>query len=270
MPDPSDASPAVVLSSTLLLSATGLLTAAAGVAPLVGQEAGPDPLVTDRPDFTESAATVAPGLFQLEAGYTFTRSGDERQHELGEALLRVGIAEPIELRLGVPTFTLTDGAGVEREGLGDASIGLKARLVEPAAAGTPRTALLLGTSLPTGAGGIGASGLQPGATVALAWDLPDGVGLGVNLGYESVEAEGGDFGRAKGSVAVGVPVAGPIGAFLEGFLLVPEGSRPEEPFLDGGVTWLVGPNLQLDARVGAGFEGPDPGYFAGAGLSARW
>lgn len=264
MPETPAARPVVLLSASLLLSTV------VGPSPLGGQEAEPDPLVTDRPDFTESAATVAPGRFQLEAGYTFTRSGDERQHEAGEALLRVGIGDPIELRLGVPSFTTADGADVEREGFGDASIGLKATLVEPATAGTPRTALLLGTSLPTGDAGIGSAGLQPGATVALAWDLPDGVGLGVNLGYESVEEEEVDFGRAKGSVAVGLPLAGPIGAFLEGFLLVPEGSRPEEPFLDGGVTWLVGPNLQLDARVGAGFEGPDPSYFAGAGLSARW
>ncbi len=45
-----------------------------------------EPLVTDRPDFTESAETVAPGLFQLESGYTFTRRGDDKEHALGEFL----------------------------------------------------------------------------------------------------------------------------------------------------------------------------------------
>ena len=33
------------------------------------------PLVTDRPDFTESAVGVPIGRVQIEAGYTWTRKG---------------------------------------------------------------------------------------------------------------------------------------------------------------------------------------------------
>ena len=255
----------------LLALLLALLGSGTGPGLLAGQSApGPGPMVTDRPDFTESATTVAPGFLQLEAGYTFTRSGETRQHDVGEALLRVGVRDRIEIRLGIPGYgSVRTGTGDE-DGFGDASVGLKVRLFEPSGAGAPRTAFLVGTSLPTGADDIGASGLQPGATLALAWDLPGGLGLGVNLGYESVEEEGGDLGRGKGSVALGVPVSGPVGAFLEGYVLVPEGSRDAESFLDGGLTVLLGPHLQLDARVGAGLEGPDPDYFAGAGLAVRW
>lgn len=256
--------PLLVLLLTLLGS---------GAAPglLAGQATpGPGPMVTDRPDFTESASTVAPGFLQLEAGYTFTRTGEVRQHDVGEALLRVGVGDRIEIRLGVPTYGSVETGGGDEDGFGDGSVGLKVGLFEPRGEGAPRTAVLIGTSLPTGSDALGASGLQPGATLALAWDLPRGLGLGVNLGYESVEEDGRDIGRAKGSVALGIPVSGPVGAFVEGYLLVPEGSRDAEPFLDGGFTVLLNRDLQLDVRLGTGFEGPDPDYFAGAGLAVRW
>ena len=258
-------------ASPLLVLLLGLLGVVATPGLLTGQDPpGPGPMVTDRPDFTESASTVAPGFLQLEAGYTFTRMGGARQHDVGEALLRVGVRERIEIRLGVPTYGSFETGSGDEDGFGDASAGLKIGLFETSGEGAPRTALLVGTSLPTGSEALGASGLQPGATLALAWDLPRGLGLGVNLGYESVEEDGDEFGQAKGSVALGLPVSGPVGAFLEGYVLVPEGSRDAEPFLDGGITVLLSPSLQLDARVGTGFEGPDPDYFAGAGLAVRW
>ena len=43
---------------------------------------GPDldePLVTDRPDFTEASSTVGRGVAQLEFGYTYTYNDDAGQ-----------------------------------------------------------------------------------------------------------------------------------------------------------------------------------------------
>ncbi|MCL7971660.1 MAG: hypothetical protein M8866_06160, partial [marine benthic group bacterium] len=59
--------------------------------PVRGWAQEDDPMITDRPDFTESASTVAPGRFQFELGYTFTRSGSENRHNFGELLVRLGI-----------------------------------------------------------------------------------------------------------------------------------------------------------------------------------
>jgi len=39
---------------------------------------------------------------------------------------------------------------------------------------------------------------------------------------------------------------------------------------DAGATWLLGPDLQLDLRAGHGLDGPDPDWFAGAGVAVRW
>src|SRR3972149_2072098 len=63
-----------------------------------GPGGGPDlsePLVTDRPDFTESTVTVGLGGVQLEMGYTYTRDeasgGNTTEHPFPETLLRVGM-----------------------------------------------------------------------------------------------------------------------------------------------------------------------------------
>ena len=69
-------------------------------------EGGPDlsePLVTDRPDFTEASVTVGRGVTQLECGYTFIHDDDNgvrtNNHSFPETLLRVGtLAEWFELR----------------------------------------------------------------------------------------------------------------------------------------------------------------------------
>src|SRR5687768_10953213 len=45
-----------------------------------GGEGGPDlsePLVTDRPDFTEASSTVGLGVMQLESGYTYVYDSDD-------------------------------------------------------------------------------------------------------------------------------------------------------------------------------------------------
>ena len=63
-----------------------------------------EPLVTDRPDFTEASSTVGLGVAQLEFGYTYSFDNDGTDqttgHSIGEPLLRYGIlANWFELRI---------------------------------------------------------------------------------------------------------------------------------------------------------------------------
>jgi hypothetical protein len=70
-----------------------------------------EPLVTDRPDFTESSSSVGSGVLQLESGITFLdlQSGTEVT-TVGEILARWGVAEKFELRFVLPTYSRTSGA----------------------------------------------------------------------------------------------------------------------------------------------------------------
>jgi hypothetical protein len=108
-----------------ILVAAAVLTLAF---PVVSSAQEADPMITDRPDFTESASTVSPGRFQFEIGYTFTRAGQEDRHNFGELLARVGILTWLEGRLGLNSFSQLRAPGADREGLEDLTISAKAVL----------------------------------------------------------------------------------------------------------------------------------------------
>lgn len=76
-----------------------------------------EPLISDRPDFTESTSTVHPGEVQAEGRYTFSQVSDERSSAAGELLVRIGVTRRAELRLEPGSYTwLTAGWKAERAG----------------------------------------------------------------------------------------------------------------------------------------------------------
>lgn len=248
----------------LLALGVGLLLAAPGTA-------AREPLVTDRPDFTESASSVAPGRIQVEAGVEAASAGDDDGWE-GGLLVRMGLGGGWELRLDPGAYQVSEGAaGVRTRGRGDGSLGVKAEL--PSLGGA-EAALIVAAELPTGTSAVGESGVRPGAVLALARDLGIGsreVGLGANLGYLRSSDDGRRFDQLSASVAAGLDLGDRAGIFVEWF-----GFRREEPgggathYLDGGVTWALGPDLQLDLYAGAGLTSEATDSFVGFGLSGRF
>jgi hypothetical protein len=101
-----------------------LLLAASFVAPAGGEE----PLVTDRPDFTESGLVVGSGVLQLEAGGTYVDVDVEKATSLGELLVRYGITQGIELRLVTLTYLWSDSPDGTLSGFADSAIGAKIQL----------------------------------------------------------------------------------------------------------------------------------------------
>lgn len=274
---------ALALALTLLCSEpVDLRAQGAEPAPTTRREE--PPLITDRPDFTESPIAVAPGLFQLEGGYTFSRDAGEDTHTLGEILLRIGILPRLEARIGLNSFVVSTEPGEEGgglptsrprsvRGLEDVTLAVKVELIRPAPSspGVPRLGIIAGTSLPTGRSDIGADALQPGVLLAAAWELTGRLGLGTNFGYAYLEDEAGRFDELSGSVAFGFSLTERLGTFAEYFGTFPVGSgRESDNSADVGVTYLLGPSLQLDMRIGLGLDGPRPNYFLGTGATWRW
>lgn len=235
----------------------------------------PGPLVTDRPDFSESAATVQTGAMQLEAGYTFARTGVVEEHAIGELLVRIGLASRLELRVGLNSFIVRRGPGVGDEGLDDTSLGAKFTILPPGnrpagAVWRPAVAILVATSLPTGADGVGGQEPNPEAKLALAWELGPRVALSSNLNLASTEDGGQRFEQVSGSVALGVSLTQRLGAYVEyyGFSKQAAGG-PDAHFVNAGATLLGSDDLQFDARAGLGLNDLDPDYFVGVGLAWR-
>jgi hypothetical protein len=254
----------------------GLLAAA----PLGAQDLSglAEPLVTDRPDFTESTSAVSPGHYQLEGGFTSARIGEEESQSFGELLLRIGVFERWEARLGIGSFSRTDPGlpGVDAiSGYEDPFIGLKVRLTEEdsdlLAPGQPVVALLLATTVPVGDDELTSDEWEPEAKLALSWDLSSRLSIASNLNY-AYPADGGDrFHQWSGSLTAGLSLTDRMGMYLEGFGFSKEsadGSATQ--YFNTGLTYLLSNDLQLDARVGAGLDDPSPNWFAGIGAAVRF
>lgn len=243
---------------------------------------GPGPLVTDRPDQTESASLVPLGYVQFEAGWGFTQRRDGgvrlRSHTIPAALARVGLWHRLEGRVGFAGWmraeTVSTGGTTIAAGVGDLDVGFKYQLA--AALGMRPQIALIGTlTLPTGEADFGGERADPSVRLAFANELSDRVGLGYNVGamWTSMPDVGGatrTLVDALYTVAFGFTVNDMIGAFAESFgtFALSEGAASEH-LLDGGFTLLLRDNLQLDISAGAGLNGAADDWFVGGGFAVR-
>jgi hypothetical protein len=231
-----------------------------------------DPLVTDRPDFTESATVPGRGRVQVEGGWTVEGGGGAHEHSLGEALVRIGIGDRLEARIEPGSWVSVDnGEGEEALGFDDAGLGFKVLFLEESPPTVPAVALLVSSSVPTGDNEIGESGWQLEARLALGWGQTAAWSLGVNAGWGRPLAGGERFDQALGSVALGRPLGPRLGAFAELYGLAPgHPGGDDAAYADGGLTLALGPDAQLDARAGAGLTDASADWLFGIGFARRW
>lgn len=247
--------------------------------PAGAQQPAAPPLITDRPDQTESAVVVPRGTVQLELGavHAFdehTPSSGERVVNLGTALLRVGVAPAFELRVGFAGWLRASADATPAvHGLGDVDLGAKLALRRGERAG-PAIAVLGAVTLPTGHDAFGAAGPDPEVRLAVSHDL-SGFGLGCNLGsaWTTVtDSTGGESLRTdlRYTAVLGRSLGARVGAFVEGFgsLAVSDG-EPSWHALDAGLTLALRDNLQLDLAGGLGLTRAAEDWFVGAGVSVR-
>ncbi len=247
-------------------------------------EGGPDlsePLVTDRPDFTESSVTVGCGVTQLECGYTFTHDDEDgvrsNNHSFPETLLRIGtLAEWFELRFdwnyGVQQ-TEIGGASDTESGAEDLTFGVKLALTRQECL-LPETAIILQMSLPTGADAFSADEVLPGVNYLYAWDLNEDWSLGGSTGLNAAtDDETTDtYSEFSQSITVGHSWTDRVGSYVEWYVLSPvsaDTNRPENYF-NGGFTLLINNDVQWDIRAGLGLNEAADDFFAGTGLSFRY
>ncbi len=194
---------------------------------LVGPAAAQSPMVTDRPDFTESAITVGAGVVQVEAGYTVEPAND-LDGEAIEALARVGVRRGVELRAA-------------RTGQRRSYLGTKVHL---ATAPGGDLAILLGATFPFDAK---ASEQRFIPAVGLAGSRTTGAfSLGAMSGVAVPTSYGGP--RFSQTLVVSRQLVGPVSGFAE-YALEFGGDDPAIHLGHVGVALLLGPDLQLDLHA---------------------
>ena len=246
-------------------------------APVIGGPKIDEPLVSDRPDFTEASVTVGYGVTQLEMGYTFTLDRNNgthsQQQSYPELLLRQGLfADWFELRLewgfNDEFLHLVPNTNVDGNDSADLGVGCKLALT-PQDEWRPETAMIINLTLPTGPG---SHFVLPGVSYLYGWDLDDTWSLGGStLGEMAVDDDGGQYLEVGQSLTLGCSLTEKVGSYAEWFALLPAGAQTELPqhYINGGLTFLVNNNLQFDVRAGAGLNAAADNFFTGAGAVIR-
>ncbi len=237
-----------------------------------GVRLDPGPLVTDRPDFSESPTTVVPGFSLVEGGSTYSRERGEHSVSIGEALVRVGLQEHLELRITPASYILQRGDRMRMRGFEDASVGLKIQLRDSPDSSTlsdPAVAIIVATSVPTGTEVLRSRQPLPEVKLALGWALSNRVSASSNLGWTRGESGNASFSEWSGSASLGVAASERVGSYFEYFTISKQlPVWQHRSYVNSGLTYLVNEALQLDARFG--FRTNGPGVFGGLGFAKRF
>lgn len=232
----------------------------------------PDALITDRPDFTESSATVPAMRLQLEAGIQYTHADlldeappsghtgnyDANRVSAPNMLLRFGVSDYAELRLGVPNISYESITGGDDDILfGELSLGAK---FATALSQTVSIGIIPFVDVGTETGDVGG-----GVIGTASIDFSEEVGLGLNAGVTTYEDQLDERQyEGLGSAALAIGLSDKTTAFVETYALLPEGDF--NLYVDTGVTYLLTPYVQLDASMGT--QVPDAEeIFVGTGIS---
>lgn len=235
-------------------------------------------MFADRPDKTESPYTVDAGRIQIETdlvGYTY----DSRDGAATRALdvlpfnLKIGLTNGTDLQIGYGAYVRTGGGIRDREtGFGDLTLRVKQNIWGNDG-GQTAFAVMPFVKLPTNTFSDLNDDVEGGLIVPLAIDLGRGVGLGLMTEVDFLRAEGrrGYEPTFVNSAALGFDLAEKWGVYAEAFVEhSAEHGAETVVTLNGGVTYAVNDNLQLDAGANVGVTTAADDLNVFVGLSRRY
>ncbi|TVZ58175.1 outer membrane putative beta-barrel porin/alpha-amylase [Flavobacteriaceae bacterium MAR_2010_105] len=239
------------------------------------QESNPlEPLITDRPDATESPSVMPKGFIQVETGAfyeTFEDNGFKSEnYTFNTTLVRYGLLNNLELRVGwdfVEGISKINGNKLDNitSGFNPLLLGVKTSIAKENGC-FPEIGLLGHLYLPFTA----STDYRPETTeadfrFAFAHTLSEHSSLSYNLG--AAWGEDNPEIAYVYTIAFGQSITNKLGAYAELYGDLPEDSSSNH-FWDAGLTYLVSNNVQLDATVGSSItKGQD--LLLSAGLSFR-
>jgi hypothetical protein len=219
-------------------------------------------LVTDRPDQTESAVTVPRNSLQIEAGILYENFNDSELHSVPGTLFRYGLFEKIELRLGAGY--LVHKTHVTNNGIGDFLIGAKINFLTEDRSFAD-VGLMVHAFLPVGSEAFRPQETEPEIIAAFSKTISEKISFSSNFGG-SLDSSIDEIIYLY-TAALGYSFTNKLGVYIEVFGNF-SSSAPLHYF-DGGFTWLLTDNIQLDFSGGKNFSGSDSHWFIGSGVSLR-
>ena len=267
----------VLLLLLLLAGARDVAARQAASSPMqVGED--PDLINPDRPGIADGSRVIGERRFQLEAGIQqeFRSEGDDRTHTLFvPSLLRLGIGDRWEARVEGNTATsvrtiVPAGASSTTSGFAPLSAGVKFAISDRQ---TPQR-LSLGTIArvfpASGSGDFKTHHVTEDVRLVADWDFAPKLSLNPNVGVGRYESpEGSPFDAALIAVTLNFQPTDRLNPFVDVGYQGTAGKSAAFVIVDGGVAWIVRPDVQLDLSVGNGVRGDTPRPFVAVGLSVR-
>jgi hypothetical protein len=227
----------------------------------------PEPIVTDRPDFTESAIVVPRGRFQVESGLSYTFGHSGRNFDFPELLLRWGTAPKFEWRLGLPSYNFARADGANASGYDDLYVGAKIQL-GPTKQGLD-ISLIPAAFLPVGSRDFSSKTVDPEVKLCLSKELSARWSVSGMLYGAWTSSEGRRIFTLQTTVSFGQALTNRLHSFYEYAGTFPDRGDSEQ-FLHSGLAYLLTNNSQLDIHFGFGLSPAAPHSLIAAGYSFRF
>ncbi len=209
---------------------------------------------TDRPNQTESSATVPNNSLQIESGiligFTEASGISQRQILAPTSLLRFGLFQFAELRFISQVEQFKNyNLGTEHLGISDLELGTKIQLFRKDEIGT-EVALLSHWVIPSGSSILSNRVNGTVNKLCISHSLGGNLGIGYNLGYSYFGIGQGDL---TYSLAIGYSVSNKVGVYFEPYGQFTNLKIYVSNF-DAGFTYLIHEQLQADFSFGIGLN----------------
>lgn len=233
-------------------------------------------LSADRPDTTESPISVEPGHFQAESSiWAYARDkehGVELQTwTLAETNFKIGLTPCQDLQFVVRPYVRESVRGLEdsdAEGFGDVEVRWKWNIWGNDG-GSSALGLMPFVSVPTQTA-VSSGEWEGGAILTWATDLSESWGLGLQGEVDRVWDE--DSRRHEWdflhTAVIGRDIGENVGVYLE--YIGVAGAHPYQASVSAGITWALGPDLQLDLGGVAGLNDAAEDYSVFQGITFRF
>ncbi len=242
-----------------------------------------DEIETDRDSFTPSTTTTGKGRFIFESGWSFIDNrGFKETNSFPEALLRYGLTDNLELRLGSNyevggAGSDVSGGDVGEEGLfnrgklerdSTISYGLKYRLNE-GEGWLPGSAFMVQAATPTSGN---TTNTQLTTTYVFGWELPYKMKLDAAFRYIMATEETDHFNEWAPSVVLKIPLGERVNIHAEyfGIFSTNKTEALNRQYISPGLHYLVNENFEVGFRLGWGLNDETPRFFSNVGIGIRF
>lgn len=220
-------------------------------------------LTVDRPGIAESPFTVAPGMFQFETGFDYYKRSAGSIYYLPVMLFRTGLSKSAELRI-TAREVVDKMNNKSLVGIAPLNVGVKVHIIEQSG-WIPETDILTNLVIPISKSELNPDRLGHEILLLFQHDVAPKAAINYNIGYLWDGFRQREIFTA--SLCFNYLRTARSGLFLEYYTF--SYAWPGEQGIDGGITYLLKPKLQLDISAGISRLEKQNNYFISSGFSFR-